>query len=459
MHCSYNHQTSITIITQSLHLSLPCTAATTIRPPLQSSPKAFISLAMHCSYNHQTSITIITQSLHLSRHTLQLQPSDLHYNHHPKPSSLSPYTAATTIRRPLQSSPKAFISLAIHCSYNHQTSITIITQSLHLSRHTLQQQPSDLHYNHHPKPSSLSAMHCSYNHQTSITIITQSLHLSRHALQLQPSDLHYNHHPKPSSLSAMHCSYNHQTSITIITQSLHLSRHTLQLQPSDLHYLQSSPKAFISLAIHCSYNHQTSITIITQSLHLSRHTLQLQPSDLHYNHHPKPSSLLPYTAATTIIPPLQSSPKAFISLAMHCSYNHQTSITIITQSLHLSRHTLQLQPSDLHYNHHPKPSSLSPCTAVTTIRPPLQSSPKAFISLAIHCSYNHQTSITIITQSLHLSRHALQLQPSELHYNHHPKPSPLLPYTAAGSFRVRSTNGLRVTPPLSMKFGTRADNA
>ena len=28
-----------------------------------------------------------------------------------------------------------------------------------------------------------------------------------------------------------------------------------------------------------------------------------------------------------------------------------------------------------------------------------------------------------------------------------------------GSFRVRSTNGLRVTPPISMKFGTLADNA
>ena len=28
-----------------------------------------------------------------------------------------------------------------------------------------------------------------------------------------------------------------------------------------------------------------------------------------------------------------------------------------------------------------------------------------------------------------------------------------------GSFRVRSTNGLRVTPPISMKFGTRAGNA
>ena len=28
-----------------------------------------------------------------------------------------------------------------------------------------------------------------------------------------------------------------------------------------------------------------------------------------------------------------------------------------------------------------------------------------------------------------------------------------------GSFRVRSTNGLRVTPPISIKFGTRADNA
>ena len=27
-----------------------------------------------------------------------------------------------------------------------------------------------------------------------------------------------------------------------------------------------------------------------------------------------------------------------------------------------------------------------------------------------------------------------------------------------GSFRVRSTNGLRVTPPISMKFGTLADN-
>ena len=29
----------------------------------------------------------------------------------------------------------------------------------------------------------------------------------------------------------------------------------------------------------------------------------------------------------------------------------------------------------------------------------------------------------------------------------------------AGSFHVRSTNGLRVTPPISMKVGTRADNA
>ena len=28
-----------------------------------------------------------------------------------------------------------------------------------------------------------------------------------------------------------------------------------------------------------------------------------------------------------------------------------------------------------------------------------------------------------------------------------------------GSFHVRSTNGLRVTPPISMKVGTRADNA
>ena len=28
-----------------------------------------------------------------------------------------------------------------------------------------------------------------------------------------------------------------------------------------------------------------------------------------------------------------------------------------------------------------------------------------------------------------------------------------------GSFRVRSTNGLRVTPPILMKFGTLADNA
>ena len=27
-----------------------------------------------------------------------------------------------------------------------------------------------------------------------------------------------------------------------------------------------------------------------------------------------------------------------------------------------------------------------------------------------------------------------------------------------GSFRVRSTNGLQVTPPISMKFGTLADN-
>ena len=31
--------------------------------------------------------------------------------------------------------------------------------------------------------------------------------------------------------------------------------------------------------------------------------------------------------------------------------------------------------------------------------------------------------------------------------------------TAQGSFRVRSTNGLRVTPPISIKFGTLADNA
>ena len=30
---------------------------------------------------------------------------------------------------------------------------------------------------------------------------------------------------------------------------------------------------------------------------------------------------------------------------------------------------------------------------------------------------------------------------------------------AYGSFHVRSTNGLRVTPPISMKVGTRADNA
>ena len=30
---------------------------------------------------------------------------------------------------------------------------------------------------------------------------------------------------------------------------------------------------------------------------------------------------------------------------------------------------------------------------------------------------------------------------------------------AYGSFHVRSTNGLRVTPPISMTFGTRADNA
>ena len=29
----------------------------------------------------------------------------------------------------------------------------------------------------------------------------------------------------------------------------------------------------------------------------------------------------------------------------------------------------------------------------------------------------------------------------------------------SGSFHVRSTNGLRVTPPISMKVGTRADNA
>ena len=32
-------------------------------------------------------------------------------------------------------------------------------------------------------------------------------------------------------------------------------------------------------------------------------------------------------------------------------------------------------------------------------------------------------------------------------------------YIINGSFRVRSTNGLRVTPPISMKFGTLADNA
>ena len=31
--------------------------------------------------------------------------------------------------------------------------------------------------------------------------------------------------------------------------------------------------------------------------------------------------------------------------------------------------------------------------------------------------------------------------------------------SAYGSFRVRSTNGLRVTPPILMKFGTLADNA
>ena len=31
--------------------------------------------------------------------------------------------------------------------------------------------------------------------------------------------------------------------------------------------------------------------------------------------------------------------------------------------------------------------------------------------------------------------------------------------TVGGSFHVRSTNGLRVTPPISMKVGTRADNA
>ena len=31
--------------------------------------------------------------------------------------------------------------------------------------------------------------------------------------------------------------------------------------------------------------------------------------------------------------------------------------------------------------------------------------------------------------------------------------------TIIGSFHVRSTNGLRVNPPISMKFGTRADNA
>ena len=32
-------------------------------------------------------------------------------------------------------------------------------------------------------------------------------------------------------------------------------------------------------------------------------------------------------------------------------------------------------------------------------------------------------------------------------------------FSRRGSFRVRSTNGLRVTPPILMKFGTLADNA
>ena len=35
----------------------------------------------------------------------------------------------------------------------------------------------------------------------------------------------------------------------------------------------------------------------------------------------------------------------------------------------------------------------------------------------------------------------------------------LVSTVADGSFHVRSTNGLRVTPPISMKVGTRADNA
>ena len=35
----------------------------------------------------------------------------------------------------------------------------------------------------------------------------------------------------------------------------------------------------------------------------------------------------------------------------------------------------------------------------------------------------------------------------------------LVSFYVYGSFRVRSTNGLRVTPPISMKFGTLADNA
>ena len=39
---------------------------------------------------------------------------------------------------------------------------------------------------------------------------------------------------------------------------------------------------------------------------------------------------------------------------------------------------------------------------------------------------------------------------------HHPMANKSNTY---GSFHVRSTNGLRVTPPISMKVGTRADNA
>ena len=37
--------------------------------------------------------------------------------------------------------------------------------------------------------------------------------------------------------------------------------------------------------------------------------------------------------------------------------------------------------------------------------------------------------------------------------------SPKMGCLEYGSFLVRSTNGMRVTPPISMKFGTLADNA